>query len=186
VAVIGVGGVGLQVLAAARLAGADPLIAVDRDPLKLELALERGATHAVESGSATTPARVARLTDGGVEHAFEVVGLPETMRLAWELIRPGGTAVVIGLAPKGVEVALPAIEFLCDKGNRGTYYGSGDAQALLAELAELALTDDLELEGVVTHVEPLDAAEEALARLRAGEGVRTVLVVDAELAGREV
>jgi S-(hydroxymethyl)glutathione dehydrogenase/alcohol dehydrogenase len=183
VAVIGCGGVGLQVLAAARLAGANPLIAVDRDPAKLELALARGATHAVESGSATTAARLARLTGGGVEHAFEVVGLPETMRLAWDAIRPGGTAVVVGLAPKGVEVSLPAIEFLSDKGIRGTYYGSGDAQALLSELADLALTGDLDLAGVVTRVEPLDAVEEALERLRTGEGVRTVLVLDAELAG---
>jgi S-(hydroxymethyl)glutathione dehydrogenase / alcohol dehydrogenase len=184
VAVIGVGGVGLQVLTAARVAGADPLIAVDRDPAKLELALARGATHAVESGSTTTAARIARLTDGGAEHVFEVVGLPETMRLAWDAIRPGGTAVVVGLAPKGVEVSLPAIEFLSDKAIRGTYYGSGDAQALLSELAALALAGDLELEGVVTHVQPLDAVEEALERLRTGEGVRTVLIVDAELAGR--
>jgi S-(hydroxymethyl)glutathione dehydrogenase/alcohol dehydrogenase len=186
VAVIGCGGVGLQVLAAARLAGASPLIAVDRDPAKLELALARGATHAVESGSATTAARIGRLTDGGVEHAFEVVGLPETMRLAWDAIRPGGAAVVVGLAPKGVEVSLPAIEFLSEKGIRGSYYGSGDAAAALSELAELALAGDLDLAGVVTRVDPLDAVEAALERLRAGEGVRTVLIVDAELAGRSL
>jgi S-(hydroxymethyl)glutathione dehydrogenase / alcohol dehydrogenase len=186
VVVIGCGGVGLQVLAAARLAGADPLIAVDRDRAKLELALARGATHAVESGSATTAARIARLSDGGVDYAFEVVGLPETMRLAWDAIRPGGTAIVVGLAPKGVEVTLPAIEFLSDKAIRGTYYGSGDAEALLSELAGLALAGDLDLAGVVTRVEPLEAVEDALERLRTGEGVRTVLIVDEELAGREI
>jgi len=184
VAVIGCGGVGLQVLAAARLAGASPLIAVDRDPQKLELALARGATHAVEAGSATTAARVAQLADGGVEHAFEVVGRPETMRLAWDVLRAGGTAVVVGLAPVGVEVALPAIEFLSDKGIRGSYYGSGDAVAELAEVAALALAGELDLAGVVSRVEPLEDVEAALRRLRTGEGVRTVLVVDAELAGR--
>jgi S-(hydroxymethyl)glutathione dehydrogenase / alcohol dehydrogenase len=184
VAVLGCGGVGLQVLAAVRLAGADPLIAIDRDPAKLELALERGATHAVQSGPGTV-AEVHALTDGGPEHVFEVVGLAETMRLAWDLIRPGGTAVVVGLAPKGVEVSLPAIEFLSDKSIRGSYYGSGDAQALLAELAELSLAGDLDLAGVVTQVEPLEAVEDALGRLRTGEGVRTVLIVDEKLAGRE-
>jgi S-(hydroxymethyl)glutathione dehydrogenase / alcohol dehydrogenase len=182
VAVIGCGGVGLQVLAAAGLAGATPLIAVDRDPAKLELALERGATHAVESGSATTAARVLRLTDGGVEHAFEVVGLPETMRLAWDVLRAGGTAVVVGLAPEGVEVALPAIEFLSDKGIRGSYYGNGDPMTDLPLLAELALVGDLDLAGVVTHVEPLECVDAALERLRTGNGVRTVLIVDPELA----
>ena len=184
VAVIGCGGVGLHVLAAALLAGANPLIAVDRDQAKLKLALARGATHVVEAGSATTAARVRRLAEGGVEHSFEVVGLAETMRLAWDVLRPGGTAVVVGLAPKGVEVALPAIEFLSDKGIRGSYYGSGDALTDLPELAELALSGELDLAGVVTHVEPLEGVAEALDRLRTGDGVRTVLVLDAELAGR--
>ena len=120
VAVIGCGGVGLHVVAAARLAGASPLIAVDRDPSKLELALARGATHVVEAGSATTAARVRKLSGGGVEHAFEVVGIPATMRLAWDVLRSGGTAVVVGLAAQGAEVSLPAIEFLSDKGIRGS------------------------------------------------------------------
>jgi len=186
VAVIGCGGVGQHVLAAAALAGADPLIAVDRDPTKLELALARGATHAVEAGSATTAARVALVSGGGVEHALEVVGIPETMRLAWDVLRPGGNAVVVGLAPKGAEVSLPAIEFLSDKGIRGSYYGNGDPQTDLPELAELALAGDLDLEGVVTHVEPLDAVADALDRLRSGTGVRTVLVLDADLAGRKI
>ena len=104
------------------------------------------------------------------------------MRLAWDCLRPGGTAVVVGLAPKGVEVALPAIEFLSDKGIRGSYYGSGDAASDLPRLAELALSGELDLGGVVTSVEPLDAVNDALDRLRRGEGARTVLVVDAMLA----
>ena len=183
--VIGCGGVGLQVIAALRLAGADPIVAVDLDPAKLELARERGATHAVESGSAATAARVAKLTVRGTDHAFEVVGRPETMRLAWDCLRPGGKAVVVGLAPKGVEVALPAIEFLSDKDIRGSYYGSGDAAADIPLLAELALSNELDLAGVVTSIEPLDAVNDALDRLRRGEGARTVLVVDPALAGEE-
>jgi S-(hydroxymethyl)glutathione dehydrogenase/alcohol dehydrogenase len=181
--VVGCGGVGLQVVAALRLGGADPIVAVDVDPAKLELALVRGATHAVESGSASTAARVVRLTGRGADHAFEVVGRPETMRLAWDCVRPGGTAVVVGLAPKGVDVTLPAIEFLSDKGIRGSFYGSGDAAADLPRLAGLALAGDLDLAGVVSTVEPLDAVNDALDRLRDGEGARTVLLVDPELAG---
>jgi S-(hydroxymethyl)glutathione dehydrogenase / alcohol dehydrogenase len=180
--VVGCGGVGLQVVAALRLAGADPIVAVDLDPAKLELAAARGATHTVESGSATTAARVAGLTSGGADHAFEVVGRPETMRLAWDCIRPGGTAVVVGLAAKGVDVALPAIEFLSDKTIRGSFYGSGDAASDLPDLAALALAGELDLAGVVTSVEPLEAVNDALDRLRRGEGARTVLVIDPALA----
>ena len=183
VAVIGCGGVGLQLIVAARLAGAEPLIAVDLDPEKLELALERGATHAVESGSAATVARVRKLADGGVDHAFEVVGRPETMRLAWDVLRAGATAVVVGLAPRGAEVSLPAIELLSEKRLQGSYYGSGDAFSDLPELAELALSGALDLAGVVTAVDTLDGVQDALDRLRLGEGARTVLVVDPELAG---
>jgi len=182
-AVIGCGGVGLQVVAALRLEGASPIVALDLDARKLELATERGATHTVEAGSATTAARVARLTDGGADHAFEVVGRPETMRLAWNCVRPGGTAIVVGLAPRGVDVSLPAIDFLSDRGIRGSYYGSGDAAADLPHLAELVLSGELDLAGVVTSIEPLEAVNDALDRLRRGEGARTVLVVDPELAG---
>lgn len=182
-AVIGCGGVGLQVVAALGLAGADPIVAVDLDAAKLDLALERGATHAVESGSATTATRVAKLTSGGADHVFEVVGRAETMRLAWDCLRPGGTAIVVGLAAKGIDVSLPAIEFLSDKAIRGTYYGSGDAASDLPTLADLALSGELDLAGVVTSVEPLDAVNDALDRLRHGEGVRTVLEIDPDLAG---
>jgi S-(hydroxymethyl)glutathione dehydrogenase/alcohol dehydrogenase len=182
-AVIGCGGVGLQVVAALRMAGAEPIVAVDLDAEKLGLASARGATHTVEGGSATTAARVARVTGRGADWAFEVVGRPETMRLAWDCLRPGGTAVVLGLAPRGVELALPAIELLSEKSMRGSYYGSGDAAADLPELARLALAGELDLAGVVTAVEPLEAVNDALDRLRHGEGARTVLVVDPDLAG---
>lgn len=184
VAVFGCGGVGLQVIAAARLAGATTVVAVDRVPEKLELALARGATHAVEATEPKPVSAVRRLTGGGVDTAFEVVGRPETIRLAWGAVRPGGTVVVVGLAPVGVEASVPAIEFLSDKSLRGTYYGSGDPAAELPDLARLALEGALDLDGVVTHVGALDGVEAALDRLRRGEGARTVLVVDAALAGR--
>ena len=137
---LGCGGVGLQVVAAARLAGADPIVAVDRGPEKLELARAQGATHLVDATTEDRPVSVIRrLTDGGVDYAFEVIGRPETIRLAWGAIRPGGTVVVVGLVPQGVEASVPAIEFLSDKSIRGTNYGSGDPAVEIPELASLAL-----------------------------------------------
>jgi S-(hydroxymethyl)glutathione dehydrogenase/alcohol dehydrogenase len=185
VVVIGAGGVGLQVLAAAKLAGASPIVVVDREPSRLERATERGAGRVVGSSTRARLVRTIRtLTDGGADHAFEVGGLPETMLLAWKSIRPGADAVVVGLAEKGVDVALPAIDFLSDKGIRGSYYGSGDPARDLPALAELAVEGALDLAGVVSHVDDLDGVQEALERLRRGEGARTVLVLDSELAGR--
>ncbi len=184
VAVIGVGGVGLQVVAGSRLAGASTIVAVDRVPEKLELARSLGATHAIDAAVEPDPARAVReLTDGGVDHAFEVIGRPETIRLAWDAIRAGGSAIVVGMAPHGVEASIPAMDFLSDKSLLGTYYGSGDPAAELPELAALALEGQLDLPRVVTHTTPLEGIGEALDRLRSGEGARTVVVVDPGRAG---
>ena len=177
VAVIGCGGVGLQVIAAARLAGASRIVAVDRAD-KFDRARAFGATDVVDAVD-----RERALSAGGVDHAFEVVGDPATVRLAWDMARPGGQAIVVGLVPRGVDVAVPGIEFLSDKSLRGTYHGSGDSQRDLPQLAELALTGSLDLAGAVTHRTTLEGVEEAFERLRRGEGGRTVVVVDADAAG---
>jgi S-(hydroxymethyl)glutathione dehydrogenase/alcohol dehydrogenase len=183
VCVVGCGGVGLQVIAACRLAGAAQIVAVDRSSEKLSLARAAGATHVVEASTVEAPGAVVELTGGGADYAFEVVGSPATVRLAWDAIRPGGQVVVVGLVPRGVDVSIPGIELLSDKSLRGTYYGSGDAARDLPGLAGLALAGELDLAGVVTHTTDLDGVEEALGRLRRGEGARTVVVVDPELAG---
>lgn len=182
-AVIGCGGVGLQVIAALRVAGASPIVAIDRVAEKLQLARVHGATHGIASGANDVVSEIRRLSEDGVDVAFEVVGRPDTIRLAWDVLRPGGTAVVVGLAPEGVEASVPAIEFLSEKTLRGSYYGSGDPAGELPELAEMALTGELDLAAAVTRVEPLEGVDEALERLRRGEGARTVLIVDEELAG---
>ena len=183
VCVIGLGGVGLQVLAAARLAGADPLVAVDRVAEKLELALARGATHAVDASAEDAARQVRKLTGGGADHAFEAVGRAETIRLAWDSLRAGGTAVVVGLAPIGVEAAVPAIGFLSEKSLRGCFYGSGEPRREIGELALLAASGDIDVAGSVSHLAGLDGVEDAFGRMRRGEGARTVLVIDPELAG---
>jgi S-(hydroxymethyl)glutathione dehydrogenase/alcohol dehydrogenase len=184
VCVIGCGGVGLQVVAAARLAGAATIVAVDRDPGRLALALARGATDAVDTSTGDPAAAVREIVPGGVDHALEVVGRPETIRLAWDILRPGGTAIVVGLAASGVEVALPAIEFLSEKSIRGCYYGSADVAEALPRLAGLVASGRLTLADVISHTTDLDGVEAALERLRRGEGARTVVIVDPELAGR--
>lgn len=183
VCVIGCGGVGLQVIAAAALAGAGTVVAVDRRPDKLEHALRRGATDAVDaSASDDAAAEIRVLTGGGAEHAFEVIGNPQTMRLAWDALRPGGTAVVVGLAPAGVELSLPAIEFLSEKSIVGSYYGSADPALSLRSLAGLVKTGRLALADMVSHLIELDQVSDALERLRRAEGDRSVVVIDPGIA----
>jgi len=183
VCVVGCGGVGMQAIAAARLAGAAQIIAVDLRAEKLDHAVRRGATHTVRADGDDPAAQIRSLSGGGVDHAFEVVGVPATIRLAWDALRPGGTAVVVGLAPVGVEVSLLAIEFLSEKRIVGSYYGSADPALSLRGLVDLASAGRLPLGDMVSHFIELDQVPEALERLRHGEGDRSVVVVDPELAG---
>ena len=183
VCVVGCGGVGLQIVAAAAMAGAARIVAVDRDAGKLALARGRGATELVDATAGDPAAAVLAVAPGGVDHAFEAVGRPETIRLAWDVLRPGATAIVVGIAPVGVEVALPALELLSEKGLRGSFYGSGDPAAQIAELAAQAAARELPIADAVSHLGALEDVEAALERLRRGEGARTVLVLDAAAAG---
>ncbi len=185
VAVIGCGGVGLQAVAGARVAGAARVVAIDRDPGKLERALRLGATDMVLARDDHDPvAHVRELCgDGGADHAIEVVGRPETIRQAFDMIRPGGTAVVVGIAPRGVEVALPALDFLSDKTIAGCFYGSGNPAAEMPELIGMLMDGRLDVAGAVSDFTDLDGIEAAFERLRRGQGARTVVVLDVDAAG---
>lgn len=185
VCVVGCGGVGLQVIEGARLAGADPIVAVDVSETKLETARSHGATHGVLSNAERPGREVRRLTEGGgVDHAFEVVGRTETIRIAWDSLRAGGTAVIVGLAPRGTDAVLPALEFLtAEKTARGSFYGSGIPRREIVELAGLARDGAIEIGRGISHRVPLEGVDAALQRMRDGIGSRTVLILDAQLAG---
>lgn len=186
VCVIGCGGVGLHVITAARIAGADPIVAVDRGAEKLERARGFGATHTVDAKTGDLVESVRRLSDGGVDHAFEVVGRADTIRQAWDVLRPGATAVVVGLAPRGVEITLPGLDLLSEKGLRGTYYGSGDPAARIRSLADLAVSGGLPIGDAVSDATDLSGIEAAFGRMRDGVGARTIVLLDPELAGYSV
>ncbi|MBV9685159.1 MAG: alcohol dehydrogenase catalytic domain-containing protein [Solirubrobacterales bacterium] len=182
VCVVGCGGVGLQVIAGARLAGATTIVAVDRTVEKLELARRRGATDAVIAAERDVVEEVRAIADGGIDHAFEVVGSAVTIRQAWDVLRPGGTATVVGVTPKGVDVVLPAIDFLSERTITGSYYGSTDVRVALDQIVQLVVSGRLELGEVVSDLIGLDDVEAALERLRSGEGARSVIVIDEGLA----
>jgi S-(hydroxymethyl)glutathione dehydrogenase/alcohol dehydrogenase len=99
------------------------------------------------------------------------------------MIRPGGTAVVVGIAPKGVEVALPALDFVSDKTIAGCFYGSGNPAAEMPELIGMLMDGRLDVAGVVSDFTDLDGIEAAFERLRRGQGARTVVVLDEDAAG---
>jgi S-(hydroxymethyl)glutathione dehydrogenase/alcohol dehydrogenase len=186
VCIIGCGGVGLHVISAARIAGATTIVAVDRGSDKLERARSFGATDTVDATTHDVVGTVRDLSGGGVDHAFEVVGRSDTIRQAWDVLRPGATAVVVGLTPQGVDFTLPGLDLLSEKGLQGTYYGSGDPAARIRSLAELAATDGFPIGEAVSDLTDLAGIDAAFDRLRDGVGARTIVLVHPELTGHPV
>jgi S-(hydroxymethyl)glutathione dehydrogenase/alcohol dehydrogenase len=174
VAVIGCGGVGLNVIQGAALAGAYRIIAVDTVPYKLELAQQFGATHAVNSSSGNAVAEVQELAGGNLDYAFEVVGLPVTVRQAWDMIRPGGMAVVVGLGRE--EVSIPLGGFLQEKKLIGSLYGSASIQADIPRLVDLYMDGRIKLDELVSRRRPLAEINQAFTDMEAGVVARSMVV----------
>ncbi|PWU46950.1 alcohol dehydrogenase [Micromonospora globispora] len=176
VAVIGLGGVGLSVLIAARAAGAGPIIAVDVAEAKRELALAAGATDFLLSDDQLSKEVRARTEGRGVDHAFECVGRSATIRAAWRLTRRGGAVTVVGMGARDDMVSLAALDiFHSARTLRSSVYGSADPDREVPELARALSDGTLDLRPLVSGRIPLDEAPAAFDRLARGEGARWVV-----------
>src|SRR5918999_814640 len=179
VAVWGRGGVGLNVVQAARLAGAERILAVDTRPEMLELARRLGATDAVRAGGGVdASAAVHELLPGGADYAFENIGREETINEAWAAVRPGGTVVVVGLMPQGSKLTIDPWGFINEKTLKGCFLGTARIERDIPRLLDLAHEGKLELEGLVSRRIRLQELPEAFERLRAGEAARQLVVFD--------
>ena len=176
VVVLGCGGVGLNVVQGAVLAGAEKIIAVDVNEAKMALAREFGATHTLLSGPNVT-ADIRALTDGrGADYAFEAVGLPALQELALEVIRPGGMAVLAGLSPMGTATNLPgAVLTRTEKTVKGSYYGSVNPQRDFPHFIDLYAQGRLKLDQLISRAYRLDEINEAFATMLKGEVARGII-----------
>ncbi|MBX7267183.1 alcohol dehydrogenase catalytic domain-containing protein [Micromonospora sp. Llam7] len=179
VAVIGIGGVGLSAVAAARAAGATTVIAVDVSPAKADLAAAAGATDFLLADDTLHRAVRARSGGRGVDHALECVGRASTIRAAWRAARRGGQVIVVGMGGRDDIVGLSALDiFHSARTLRSSVYGSSDPDRDVPELARAVLDGTLDLGFLVTDRATLDDAPEALDRMARGEGARTVVLLD--------
>jgi len=174
--VIGAGGVGLSIIMALDLAGANPIVAVDVNDEALELAATFGATHLVRAG-ADAAAQIRETTGGGADYAFEAIGRPESIAGMPGLLARGGTGVVVGLPPEGRPVAIDALA-LAEEGKRliGSNYGSTVPRRDFPLLASLYLAGKLPVDRLITHRVSLDGINGAFDAMRAGARGRTVVV----------
>jgi S-(hydroxymethyl)glutathione dehydrogenase/alcohol dehydrogenase len=181
VAVVGLGGVGLSCVMGAVLAGASRIVAIDRVEAKLAVALSVGATHGLLAADdrAATIATLRDLTDGGPDFIFEAIGRVGTVELAIESLPLGGTAVLVGMTPFEDRASF-AVYPLVDGSRRilGSNYGFADPAVDFPSYAALHLAGRLPVERLIDRRVALDEVEGAFDRLRAGEGLRQVVVLD--------
>ncbi|MDQ8704611.1 Zn-dependent alcohol dehydrogenase [Streptomyces sp. LHD-70] len=176
VLVTGAGGIGLNVLQGARLAGATTIVAVDANPEKAGAARQFGATHFVDASTTSdVPAAVREILPTGVDHAFECVGRAELIRQSVDLLDRHGQAVLLGMTAPKVEASfLPAAMFL-DKSILGCRYGSSRPQRDMALYADLYLKGQLLLDELVSATYPVEEFERAVADLEGGKVARGVV-----------
>ncbi|MGH7306955.1 MAG: Zn-dependent alcohol dehydrogenase [Candidatus Rokuibacteriota bacterium] len=178
VAVYGAGGVGLAVIQGARIAGAGMIIAVDVFENKLAKAKELGATHTVDASKGDPVKAIRELTNGGAEYAFEAIGLKKAAEQAFECIRPGGTATVIGMIPVGQKIELEGSVFLREKRIQGCSMGSNRFKVDMPKYVDFYQRGLLRLDEMITRRGRLEDVNEAFRAMKAGEVARTVLMFD--------
>ena len=178
VAVYGAGGVGLAAIQGARIAGARMIIAVDVVQSKLALASELGATHEVDASKVDPVKAIRELTGGGADYAFEAIGLKKAAEQAFDCVRPGGTATVIGMIPVGQKIELEGSVFLREKKIQGCSMGSNRFKVDMPRYVELYLQGRLRLDEMITRRGKLEDVNEAFRAMKAGEVARTVLMFE--------
>jgi len=177
VVVYGAGGIGLNILQGAALCGAYPIIAVDTNPAKQDLAKVFGATHFVPADTSTIEA-VRALTSGyGADHVFESVGTPAVQEASLSAVRPGGVLTLVGLSPMGTGTNLPgALIVRQEKTIKGSYYGSVSPRRDFPKLVDLYAAKRLKLDELISQEYRLDQINEAYAAMLTGGAARGVIV----------
>ncbi|MCZ7537573.1 MAG: Zn-dependent alcohol dehydrogenase [Acidimicrobiia bacterium] len=178
-AVIGCGGVGLSALQGCRIAGASRILAIDTEPWKLDLAKRLGATDGVNASDGDPAAQVMELTAGGVDYAFECIGLSATAQQSLAMLKKGGTAILVGLLPMGQNIAVPGLDFLMgEKRLIASMMGSNSFRVDMPRYVDFYLNGQLKLDEMISARLPLDEINTAFDQMRAGKAARSVIVFD--------
>jgi S-(hydroxymethyl)glutathione dehydrogenase/alcohol dehydrogenase len=168
--VIGCGGIGLSTVQGARISGASRIIAVEPVAEKRQLALEFGATDALDPGACDPVEQVKEMTGGlGADYIFEAVGIPQLFRQAWDMATIDGTIVGIGVAPIGTEVRLPAIELsTSEKTLMACTYGTSRPRQDMPLYLDMYMNGQLNLNPLISKHYELDQINQAINDLEAG------------------
>ena len=180
VVVFGLGGIGLNVIQGARLAGAGRIIGVDINPDREEWGRRFGMTHFLNTRGMSRDAIVAKiveLTDGGADYSFDCTGNTEVMRTALECCHRGwGTSIIIGVAEAGKEIATRPFQLVTGRNWRGTAFGGAKGRTDVPRIVDWYMDGKIEIDPMITHVMPLDRINEAFDLMHEGKSIRSVIV----------
>ena len=178
VAVFGLGGIGLNVIQGARLAGADRIIGVDLNPKKRPLAEKFGMTDFVNPDEidGKTVEAIIDLTDGGVDYSFECIGNVSTMRQALECCHKGwGESIIIGVAGAGQEISTRPFQLVTGRVWRGTAFGGAKGRTQVPKIVDWYMDGKIQIDEMITHKMPLQEINNAFDLMHAGESIRSVV-----------
>lgn len=177
VAVIGLGGIGLNILQGAKLAGATTIIGIDVQPAKLELAKTFGATHVINGATEDSVARVREITGYGVHHSFEAIGRVQTQQQGIEMTRVGGGTYLIGIpsSPQPLEIAALPLLIGGQRKVQGVFMGSSNPRKDIPVYAELYLEGKLKLDELIAQEIALSSINEAYELQEGGAIARSVI-----------
>jgi S-(hydroxymethyl)glutathione dehydrogenase/alcohol dehydrogenase len=180
VAVFGLGGIGLNVIQGARIAGADRIIGIDINPAKRAMAEAFGMTHFInpaEIGADKVVAAVIDATDGGADYSFDCTGNTDVMRQALECCHRGwGKSVVIGVAESGREIATRPFQLITGRTWTGSAFGGARGRTDVPRIVDWYMDGKIAIDPLITHTMPLDRINDAFDLMHRGESIRSVVV----------
>ena len=178
VVVFGLGGIGLNVIQGARMAGADKIVGIDTNPSKRALAERFGMTHFVnpKEVGGDLVAHLVDLTGGGADYSFECIGRVDTMRQALECCHRGwGESVIVGVAGAGEEIATRPFQLVTGRVWKGTAFGGARSRTQVPKIVDWYMEGKIEIDPLITHKLPLEQINEGFEMMHAGESIRTVV-----------
>ncbi|MBS0410917.1 MAG: S-(hydroxymethyl)glutathione dehydrogenase/class III alcohol dehydrogenase [Proteobacteria bacterium] len=179
VVVFGLGGIGLNVIQGARMAGADRIIGVDLNPAKVEMARKFGMTDFInpdEVGRDKVVQAIVDLTGGGADFSFECIGNVHTMRQALECCHRGwGESIIIGVAGAGQEIATRPFQLVTGRVWKGTAFGGARGRTDVPKIVDWYMNGKIDIDSLITHVMPLADINKAFDLMHSGESIRSVV-----------
>ncbi|PVE54566.1 S-(hydroxymethyl)glutathione dehydrogenase/class III alcohol dehydrogenase [Arthrobacter sp. TPD3018] len=180
VVVFGLGGIGLNVIQGAKLAGAKMIVGVDINPDREEWGRRFGMTHFLNTKGMhreAIVAKVAELTDGGADYSFDATGNTEVMRTALECCHRGwGTSIVIGVAEAGKEISTRPFQLVTGRNWRGTAFGGARGRTDTPKIVDWYMDGMIQIDPMITHRLTLDEINKGFDLLHAGESIRSVVI----------